>query len=101
MGVVTVNENDVPMACCFVYTTGTSLAEISWISSEKDLPFDQRLAAICESIRAIQKIAMKLEPQIRLIEIVTRDKSLEPVLKELGFWVKYGHLKATYMPPNE
>jgi hypothetical protein len=101
MGVVSVNEHDVPLACCFVYTTSTSLGQLSWIAASREITLTERMEAVRAAIEAIQKVAMKLEPKMRLIEIVTRDRSLEPVLKDLGFWVKYGFLKATYMAPND
>lgn len=101
MGVVSVDEGDNALACCFVYTTGTSLASVSWIGWEPKLDRFQKEEALGAILERIQKEAMEASPKIRLIEISTRDRSLEALLKEKGFWVKYGYYRATFIPPNQ
>lgn len=101
MGIMCTDEDDNALACCFVYTTGTSLAQISWIGVEPSLNDADKAIALGAILERIQLEAMHLEQPIRLIEVCTRDRSIEPILKEKGFWIKYGYYRATYMPPNE
>lgn len=94
-------EGDTKIACGFVYTTSTSKAEMSWLNTNPKVEGSQQLAGLKAVIETLQEKAMQLTPKIRLIEIVSQDEGIKPLLKQLKFrFNKTPIYRATYMPPK-
>lgn len=100
-GLVSELENAQLVTCMFVYTTPTSIARLSWFGDNPEIS-DQALIdqGFKNMLIYFQEIQMKLQPPIRFAEVFTKDKHIVELLSELGFYIKSGFTRATYMPPR-
>ena len=92
-------EGDVRLACGFLYTTSTSKAELSWLNTNPKVDGARQLAGLRAVIQTVQQKAMELPVPIRLIEVISSDEGLKPLLKSLKFQTKSVY-RATFMPPK-
>lgn len=94
-------EGDTRLACGFLYTTGTSKAEMSWLNTNPQVEGSKQLLGLKTVIETLQEKAMTLPRPIRLIEIVSTDEGLKMLLKQLKFrFNKKPIYRASYMPPK-
>jgi hypothetical protein len=96
LGVV-VEEEGRLLACGWLYTTGTSLAFLSWTaSSPKESPMLQSMA-MEKLVTSIQEVVSKHQDRIKVVMALTKSAAFLNKLKGLQFRSKPGFDIATWI----
>lgn len=86
-----------PVACAFLYTTGTSLGVISWINSNPDVSGEEQSEGLTSIIKKIQEVCSNITPRISQLLIHTKSEKFTHKLKGLGFKTHFGFYQATWI----
>lgn len=101
IGLVSELSNGDLVTCMFLYRTPTSIAQLSWFGHNPDIKSEKLVKdAYNFMISYFQKIQMTLQPPVRFVEVITKDKALVDILAECGFYIKNNFIRATYMAPR-
>jgi len=91
-----IEDSEGLVACGWLYTTGTSLAFLSWMAANPARSLDVQHAAIEQVIVSMQD-AVKSNEKIRSIMVLSKGGGFLHQLKRLGFRAKPGFDLCTWI----
>ena len=100
-GFVACHDDGTLLACAWLYSTGSSKAEVSWMNMNPDVEEDVAKAALLAVVEWIQKAVSYSDPPIRLLVSFTDDEQVIRSLESLGFRIRYGYARLTWTAPEK
>lgn len=94
---VLVEENDIPLACGWLYTTDSSLAILAWTATNSDVSQRLQSGALDELVEAVKKAIALQGGRIKMLMVLSKSKALSEKLKALGFRTKSGLEQSTWI----
>lgn len=94
---IIVEENSVPLACGWLYTTDTTLAILSWTATNPEVADTLQSQALDELVVAVQKAIAMQGGKIKMLMALSKSEAFTGKLKKLGFRSKGGFDQATWI----
>lgn len=86
-----------PVACAFVYLTGTAFLYISWTNTNPDVSEKEQADGLEKIVKTVQEFAKVSSPKIRVIQTFTKNEKFATKLKNLDFRLDFGFYQATWL----
>lgn len=96
-GLLALNDKNVPVACAWIYVTGSSVAFIQWTNTNPDVSDAEQADGIVKIIKSYQDASLKLSPPVRSIAIYTKNEKFKEKLKQLNFRATFGFYQCTWV----
>lgn len=94
---VLVEENSIPLACGWLYTTDSSLAILAWTASNPEVSDTLQSSAMSALIEEVKRVIALQTGRIKMLMVLSKNKALTEKLKGLGFRAKGGFEQATWI----
>lgn len=96
LGIVVEDDKGL-LSCGWLYTTGTSLAFLSWTATNPERSFDDQGLAMEKLIESVQGAIKSAGDKIKVVMVLSRSEAFAAKLRKLKFRAKSGFDLCTWV----